>query len=141
MTSATAGTIVNGFYETRPIVYGEAAVGYAKNHQTIVNLPDLRHIHVQTATGDVFRASERQATTLNLATGQLTEQFELRTAADQRIRLTLTSVVGQTTNEIGLRYQFEAINYTGQLQVTKRWQRLMAMRPATIHARRAKSRA
>ncbi|KRO16454.1 glycoside hydrolase family 65 protein [Lacticaseibacillus saniviri] len=119
MTSATAGTIVNGFYETRPIVYGEAAVGYAKNHQTIVNLPDLRHIHVQTATGDVFRASERQATTLNLATGQLTEQFELRTAADQRIRLTLTSVVGQTTNEIGLRYQFEAINYTGQLQVTK----------------------
>ncbi|MBC2066585.1 glycoside hydrolase family 65 protein [Listeria booriae] len=34
------GTYINGFYETAPIIYGEAAYGYAKNHQTILNVPN-----------------------------------------------------------------------------------------------------
>ena len=32
------GNIVNGFYESWPIVYGEEAYGFAKTGQTIVNL-------------------------------------------------------------------------------------------------------
>ncbi|AQY52382.1 hypothetical protein UE46_16085 [Listeria weihenstephanensis] len=34
------GTYINGFYETAPIIYGEAAYGYAENHQTILNVPN-----------------------------------------------------------------------------------------------------
>jgi alpha,alpha-trehalose phosphorylase len=35
-----SGTFVNGFHETWPIVYGEAAYGFAKTGQTMLNVPD-----------------------------------------------------------------------------------------------------
>ena len=34
------GTYVNGYYERSPIAYGEDAYGYARWHETIVDLPD-----------------------------------------------------------------------------------------------------
>jgi len=38
------GTLINGFYESWPIVYGEAAFGFAKTGQTIVNATDTKII-------------------------------------------------------------------------------------------------
>lgn len=38
------GTFVNGFYESWPITYAEAAYGFAKTGQTIVNVPDTKMI-------------------------------------------------------------------------------------------------
>src|SRR4029434_11001046 len=38
------GTFINGFYETRPIVYGEGAYGFAKTVQTICNVTDSKII-------------------------------------------------------------------------------------------------
>ncbi len=38
------GTFVNGFYESWPITYAEAAYGFAKTGQTIVNVPDSKMI-------------------------------------------------------------------------------------------------
>lgn len=35
-----SGTLVNGFYESWPIPYGEEAHGFAKTGQTIINVPD-----------------------------------------------------------------------------------------------------
>ncbi|MCR5318119.1 MAG: beta-phosphoglucomutase [Treponema sp.] len=40
------GTYINGFYESESILYGESAYGYAKNHETIVNLPDPKRIEL-----------------------------------------------------------------------------------------------
>src|SRR5438309_9058326 len=37
-------TLINGFYETRPIRYGEEAYGFAKTGQTIVNVTDSKTI-------------------------------------------------------------------------------------------------
>jgi alpha,alpha-trehalose phosphorylase len=37
-------TLVNGFHETWPIVYGEEAYGFARTGQTIVNVPDAKRI-------------------------------------------------------------------------------------------------
>ena len=37
-------TLINGFYETRPIVYGEEAYGFAKTGQTILNVTDSKII-------------------------------------------------------------------------------------------------
>ena len=34
------GTYVNGFYEEAPIAYGEAAYGFARNHQVLLNVAD-----------------------------------------------------------------------------------------------------
>ena len=39
-------TIVNGFYETWPIIYGEEAFGFTKMGQTIVNVPDSKIIRL-----------------------------------------------------------------------------------------------
>lgn len=40
------GNLINGFYESWPIVYGEKAYGFAKTGQTIVNLHDLKIIRL-----------------------------------------------------------------------------------------------
>ena len=40
------GTYINGFYDTEPISYGEIAYGYAKNHETMLNLPDPKRIEL-----------------------------------------------------------------------------------------------
>jgi alpha,alpha-trehalose phosphorylase len=37
-------TLINGFYETKPIVYGEEAYGFAKTGQTICNVTNSRII-------------------------------------------------------------------------------------------------
>jgi alpha,alpha-trehalose phosphorylase len=42
--NAEVGTFINGFYETRPIVYGEEAYGFAKTGQTICNVTDSKII-------------------------------------------------------------------------------------------------
>ncbi len=39
-------TVVNGFYETWPIIYGEEAFGFTKTGQTIVNVPDSKIIRL-----------------------------------------------------------------------------------------------
>src|SRR6056297_754539 len=40
------GTYLNGFYESRPIVYGEKAYGFPENGQTILNVADGRKIEI-----------------------------------------------------------------------------------------------
>jgi alpha,alpha-trehalose phosphorylase len=42
--NAENSTLSNGFYETRPIVYGEEAYGFAKTGQTICNVTDSKII-------------------------------------------------------------------------------------------------
>jgi hypothetical protein len=37
-----SGTLINGFHETWPIIYGEEAFGFARTGQTIVNAPDAK---------------------------------------------------------------------------------------------------
>ena len=39
---AENSTLINGFYETRPIVYGEEAYGFPKTGQTILNVTDSK---------------------------------------------------------------------------------------------------
>ncbi|MFO7731945.1 MAG: beta-phosphoglucomutase [Spirochaetia bacterium] len=40
------GTYLNGFYESRPIIYGEKAYGFPEHGQTILNVADGRKIQV-----------------------------------------------------------------------------------------------
>lgn len=50
------GTYINGFYEFRPLIYGEEAYGYAKNSQTILNLTDCKIIRLS-VEGEIFDLS------------------------------------------------------------------------------------
>ena len=44
--AAMRGTYINGFYEEAPIEYGEVAHGYAKNHQTMLNVADGKRMQL-----------------------------------------------------------------------------------------------
>lgn len=115
-----SGTLINGFYETAPITYGEAGVGYAKQHQTIVNLADLRHLTITTVNGHLFTASKRLAADLNLTTGKLTEQYQARSQQGETIQITVDSLIGQDRDDFwAVRYTLSADNYAGPLVVSK----------------------
>ena len=45
------GTFINGVFDQEPIIYGEAAYGYAKNHETICNVMDAKGL-VLTVNGE-----------------------------------------------------------------------------------------
>ncbi len=47
------GTYINGFYESRPIVYGESAYGYAENSQSMLNVINGKRIRL-TIDNDQF---------------------------------------------------------------------------------------
>ena len=38
------GSFLNGVFDTEPIVYGEKAYGYAKNHETICSVMDAKSL-------------------------------------------------------------------------------------------------
>ncbi|MCR5763825.1 MAG: beta-phosphoglucomutase [Treponema sp.] len=61
------GTYINGFYDSESILYGENAYGYAKNHETILNLPDPKRIEL-TVNGHSFdmTGEEGEVTSFNL---------------------------------------------------------------------------
>ena len=42
--NAENGTFINGFYESRPIIYGEEAYGFPKTGQTILNVTNSKII-------------------------------------------------------------------------------------------------
>jgi alpha,alpha-trehalose phosphorylase len=44
---AFRGTYVNGFYESAPIVYGEGAHAFARNHQVMLNVVDGKRIDIE----------------------------------------------------------------------------------------------
>lgn len=44
--TAFRGCFINGFFEKKPIRYGEWAYGYAKNHETILNVADIASIEL-----------------------------------------------------------------------------------------------
>ncbi|MDP2350898.1 MAG: family 65 glycosyl hydrolase, partial [Chloroflexota bacterium] len=82
------GTYINGFHEEAPIAYGEAAYGFARNHQVLLNVADGKRIRleldgipVDLATGHL----EGHERTLDLRSGVLTRAFRWRSPAGHRL--------------------------------------------------------
>jgi alpha,alpha-trehalose phosphorylase len=82
------GVLLNGFYESWPIVYGEEAYGFAKTGQTIVNVTDAKIIKLyvddepfELENADV-RYYERK---LDMRAGTLDREVVWETPAGKRI--------------------------------------------------------
>ena len=73
-----SATMVNGFHETWPIVYGEEAHGFAKTGQTILNVTDAKIIklYVDDLTLLVTGAFHEVVATARVATTFATHYFE-----------------------------------------------------------------
>jgi alpha,alpha-trehalose phosphorylase len=94
--TAENGTFINGFYETRPIVYGEEAYGFAKTGQTIVNVTDSKIIKLFVddepfwlPTAHCVRYDRR----LNMQAGTLDREILWETPAGKQVLITSRRLV------------------------------------------------
>src|SRR5215469_7190685 len=81
-------TLINGFYETRPIVYPESAYGFAKTGQTIVNVTDSKIINLfvddepfSLASANIVRYDRR----LNMKLGTLDREVLWETPSGKQV--------------------------------------------------------
>ena len=114
--SSTAGTLVNGFYETSDITYGEVAYGYAKKNQTIVKLSDLRNIKFVDDQQRAFDQSQLISESLDFETGLLNSTYKISNPDGKSFELNLQAVLQQSNAEvIGLRYTIKPVDYFGKV--------------------------
>src|SRR5215813_9042885 len=86
--NAENATLINGFYETWPIVYGEEAYGFAKTGQTICNVTDSKIIKLFVddepfwlPDANLFRYDRR----LNMKSGTLDREILWETPAGKQV--------------------------------------------------------
>ena len=94
--NAENSTLINGFYETWPIVYPEEAYGFAKTGQTIVNVTDSKIIKLYVddepfwlATANLLSFERR----LNMRAGTLDREILWETPAGKQVRITSRRLV------------------------------------------------
>lgn len=113
------GSYLNGFYESRPIVYGERAYGYADRYQTILNCTDARQVECL-FNGERFlpgcQGMEAYSRQLDMRTGVLGREIEWvpSLTPGARIRITSERVVPyEERNLMMFRYRVTLLEGSG----------------------------
>src|SRR6516162_6596434 len=88
--NAENSTLINGFYETWPIVYPEDAYGFAKTGQTICNVTDAKIIKLF-VDDELFWLPKANLLSfdrrLNMKSGTLDREILWETPAGKRVRI------------------------------------------------------
>ncbi len=90
------GTFINGFHETWPIRHAEAAFGFARTGQTIVNVPDAKvlKLYVDDEPLNLVSADlESYERVLDLREGLLRRSLVWRTPSGKRVKVESTRMV------------------------------------------------
>ena len=91
-----AGTYLNGFYESRPIIYGEYRHGFPRTSETLLNVTDgkLIRLRVNGMWLDV-RAGQLHShrRTLELRSGVLTRELDWSSPGGGRVTVTSRRLV------------------------------------------------
>ena len=90
------GSFLNGVFDSEPIVYGEKAYGYAKNHETICNVMDAKSL-VLSADGErldmgVSEIADHRRV-LDMRAGTLTRSFTWKTRSGAVLKCGFTRLV------------------------------------------------
>ncbi|MGY4644365.1 beta-phosphoglucomutase family hydrolase [Cellulomonas sp. URHB0016] len=119
--SFTPGTLLNGFHETWPIVYPEAAFGFATTGQTILPVPDGTTIRLlvdddpvtcETSEVDEFERA------LDMRRGTLTRTVVYQVRDGRRFRVRTERVVSLARRHLALlRYEVTALDAPGRLLI------------------------
>src|SRR5262249_45027895 len=94
--NAENGTLINRFYETRPIVYGEEAYGFAKTGQTICNVTDSKIIKLFVDDEPFWLADANLLSydrRLNMKSGTLDREILWETPAGKQVSITSRRLV------------------------------------------------
>src|ERR1700755_1093917 len=94
--TAENGTFINGFHETWPIVYGEAAYGFAKTGQTIFNVTDAKIVKLF-VDDEPFSLLDANLLSydrrLNMRSGTLDREILWATPAGKQVQITSRRLV------------------------------------------------
>ena len=99
-----SGTYVNGFHETWPIVYGEEAYGFAKQGQTIVDVPDAKVIKLYVDDEPFYLLTatlERFERALDMRAGTLDRDLVWAHSSGQRVSITSRRLVSLEHRHLG----------------------------------------
>jgi alpha,alpha-trehalose phosphorylase len=94
--NAENGTFINGFYETRPIVYGEEAYGFARTGQTICNVTDSKIIKLFVDDEPFWLPNAHLLNynrRLNMKSGTLDREILWETPAGKQVSITSRRLV------------------------------------------------
>ena len=112
--NAENGTFINGFYETRPIVYGEEAYGFAKTGQTIVNVTDSKIIKLFVDDEPFWLPNARFLSydrRLNMQSGTLDREILWETPSGKQVRITSRRLVSFVHRHVAaISYQVTLLN-------------------------------
>ncbi|WP_430610049.1 glycoside hydrolase family 65 protein [Enterococcus sp. DIV0876] len=116
------GVFVNGFFDSEPIQYGEWAYGYAKNHQTICKLPNIRGIILrigQECSSDSEWQTKRIEMNLDMAAGILTEIYDVTTPSNKQFDLHMESFASMTRRELyACRYTIKNCTFSDAVELS-----------------------
>jgi alpha,alpha-trehalose phosphorylase len=103
--NAENGTFINGFYETRPIVYGEEAYGFAKTGQSICNVTDSKIIKLF-VDDEPFWLPDASLLSydrrLNMKSGTLDREILWETPAGKQVSITSRRLVSFANRHVAV---------------------------------------
>jgi alpha,alpha-trehalose phosphorylase len=101
--NAENGTFINGFYETRPIVYGEDAYGFAKTGQTICNVIDSKIIKLFVDDEPFWLPNAKLLSydrRLNMKSGTLDRELLWETPAGKQVSIKSRRLISFTERHV-----------------------------------------
>ncbi len=99
------GTFINGFHETWDIHHAEAAFGFARTGQTIVNVPDAKVLKLYVDDEPLILGTadlEHYERSLDLRDGVLRRSLIWRTPAGKRVQVDSTRTVSMVERHLAL---------------------------------------
>ena len=115
------GTYLNGFYESEPIVYPEAAFGLAKTNQFMLNVPNAKGISVwigEERFDPLSGTVERYERVLDFRTGVLERSLEWTSPSGKRIALRSRRVVSFDNKHLfAIAWEITPLNFSGALTI------------------------
>ncbi|MCW2822600.1 MAG: Kojibiose phosphorylase [Marmoricola sp.] len=113
------GTFINGFHETWEIRHAEAAFGFARTGQTVVNAPDAKlvKLYVDDEPLSLVTADlEHYERSLDFRDGVLRRSLVWRTPSGKRVRIDSTRMVSMTQRHLAV-ITFEVTMLSGDAPI------------------------
>ena len=115
-------TLINGFYETRPIVYGEEAYGFAKTDQTILGVTDSKTIKLFVDDEPFWLPNANLLSydrRLNMKSGTLDREVLWETPAGKQVLITSRRLVSFANRHVAaISYRVTLLNATASVVIS-----------------------
>src|SRR3974377_1432441 len=120
--NAENSTLINGFYETWPIVYPEEAYGFAKTGQTIVNVTDSKIIKLYVDDEPFWLPNANLLSfdrRLDMKSGTLDREILWETPAGKQVRIASRRLVSFAHRHVAaISYRVTLLNAAAALVIS-----------------------